>query len=195
VLGAGGLSALSVKWLEYRQKAHEMDQTHESGVLERMETRLTIVEAAERECQNAKESLLREIGTLRSENAGLKADVAQIKRHIERANGSRVIRGSCCDDGRITAWFDAADGAWIGWRCAEMLGSPIERLVPPEARDAHIEAFTLAARSAEPIRNRQFRDVYIQTAGGATMQATVIVNTVERDGNRSFEFEIHRRDE
>lgn len=65
------------------------------------------------------------------------------------ARGDRILLSSpvptisCDATGRIAMYNKSAEDVF-GWTAEEMQGSPVERLIPEEARDQHRQAFQLA---------------------------------------------------
>lgn len=65
ILGAGGVTPLVVAVMHSRRESTKATRDFSVAMFERMESRITALEASERECMEAKEQLSVEVGTLR----------------------------------------------------------------------------------------------------------------------------------
>ncbi|MEN8374069.1 MAG: ATP-binding protein [Gemmatimonadota bacterium] len=89
----------------------------------------------------------------------------------------------CVDDSHLIIFFNAGAEAVFGWTAEEVLGEPLDRLLPAAARDAHgahLEAFARSADRARPMGQRT--PIAGVRKSGEEFPAEASIAKVEHDG-------------
>jgi PAS domain S-box-containing protein len=187
LLGAGGITPVIVALTKAKRDSTQDQRDFAAAIFARMETRISQLEIAERECLRAKEEMIAQLAAF---EARLESATDHIKR-LEQRN--RVGRITADSKGIITSWSSGAEELF-GWSRDEILGKAIETIMPAYLRAAHREAFLEALKPEHVTRDRKMRDAFGQHADGSTINVTIVLNAYTGpDGSRCFDAEIYPR--
>jgi len=190
IIGAGGLTSLVVKILEYR-RSRESDATSVVNAnLERMEARIKEIEISEALCRELKEDMALEIGQLRADNITLKAQILELHRLIDGYKLGITARIHCNSLGMVSYWSDSAQEIF-GWSKEEVLDKSIEMLMPEHIKEKFRIGF-LKAVGMPYIKtsNLYVANALVLTKGGISRPVSIGVNSFLIDGKIFFETEI-----
>jgi len=184
LLGAGGATALANSyWAHSRQKIID-GQAMMREMYEQLLHRLTVVEASEKECVEAKEKLTLDIGRLGAEVAGLRQ---QLDNYLDQEIPISVRTNA----GGLMVGVRGPIEKTMGLSKYEVLGKHIEILMPPYARAEAREAFARAAeKDAADLRNVTLNTTHCHTKWG-NRQCAIIINSSTENGEKVFDAEIH----
>lgn len=196
ILGAGGIAPVIVAYMTQRRQVNLDANAFASENYKQVLQRITNLEVAERECLKDKERMSGEMAVLQGrveEMESLRREVTTLREQMQQLKWvNEAVHVNCGVDGIILS----ADGVvedLLGWERDELVGKPIEILMPKYARNAHREAFAEACKPDGVTRNVQLRDTFAITKNGASIPVTIVLNSYDNNGVKQFDAELHRR--